>query len=170
MNSGADTLFRIAGLPDSGEHDQQLTDLLLDVYVGGGFTERDWAENAFRVEAVRKRGEIFIAETDGELLGTAVLVRSGNELRQIAKAGEAEIHLVAVKSSARRKGAAEALLHACEKRALELGVNSLVLSTQASMVAAQRLYEKLGFRRNPDRDWSKDNNRSYMAYEKKLVD
>ena len=170
MTSGADTLFKIAVLPDSGEQDQQLTDLLLDVYVGGGFTERASAENAFRVEAVRKRGEIFVAKSDGELLGTAVLVRSGNELRQIAKAGEAEIHLVAVKSSARRKGVAEALLHACEKRALELGVNSLVLSTQASMVAAQSLYEKLGFKRNPERDWSRDNNRSYMAYEKKLVD
>ena len=118
---------------------------------------------------VRKRGEIFVAQSDGELLGTAVLVRSGNELRQIAKAGEAEIHLVAVKSSARRKGVAEALLHACQKRASELGANSLVLSTQASMVAAQRLYEKFGFRRNPGRDWSRDNNRSYMAYEKNLV-
>ena len=170
MTAGADTLFKVAALRDSGEQDRQLTDLLLDVYVGGGFTERAWAENAFRVEAVRKRGEIFVAQSDGELLGTAVLVRSGNELRQIARTGEAEIHLVAVKSSARRRGVAEALLHACEQRAVEIGIDSLVLSTQASMVAAQRLYEKLGFRRNPERDWSRDNKRSYMAYEKKLAD
>lgn len=73
-----------------------------------------------------------------------------------------------MKSSARKQGVGKALIGACEARARALGFCSMVLSTQPGMLPAQALYRRLGYERNPDRDWSNKNGKSYIAFEKKL--
>jgi GNAT superfamily N-acetyltransferase len=141
--------FSIIRFPDDKTSDQQLAELLFDVYAGEGFSDRAQVTNSFRAEEVRQRGEIFVAEADGELLGIVVLNRPGDRFRQIAKDHEPEIHLLAVKSSARKKGIASALISVCEQRALALGFSDIVLSTQPKMLPAQAIYLRLGYRRNP---------------------
>ena len=65
-------------------------------------------------------------------------------MADIARAGE----------EARGRGAGEALVRACVERARAVeGCVSVVLSTQRTMRAAHRIYERLGFTRTPERDW-----------------
>ncbi|MCZ9344350.1 GNAT family N-acetyltransferase, partial [Streptomyces sp. TRM76130] len=52
------------------------------------------------------------------------------------------------------RGVGEALVRACVDRARGVdGCARLILSTQETMHAAHRLYERLGFVRTPERDW-----------------
>ena len=59
-------------------------------------------------------------------------------------------------------------LHRLAPRAL--GRRRLVLSTQPTMYAAQRVYERAGFTRAPGRDWSPVPGLVLMAYELDLTD
>lgn len=85
--------------------------------------------------------------------GTVTFMTSGSPYAQIALPGEAEFRLLAVEPGARRGGMGQALVSACIERARGRGATALVLSTQPSMLAAHRLYERLGFQRAPERDW-----------------
>ncbi|WP_236829668.1 GNAT family N-acetyltransferase [Blastococcus sp. KM273128] len=48
----------------------------------------------------------------------------------------------------------EALVRACLARARQAGRRRVVISTGTRMTAAHRLYERLGFTRLPERDWT----------------
>jgi len=54
--------------------------------------------------------------------------------------------------AARGKGAGEALVRACIDRARTAGRRRLLLHTTAWMTTAHRLYERLGFHRDPALD------------------
>jgi len=73
-----------------------------------------------------------------------------------------------VNSTARGQGIASSLIEACEQRATARGYFKMVLSTQPTMTVARRVYERLGYRRNAARDWSKMNGKRYFVYEKPL--
>jgi ribosomal protein S18 acetylase RimI-like enzyme len=92
------------------------------------------------------------AETD-RVVGAVSLMTEDCPWAQIMQNTEAEFRLLAVEPSARQGGIGEALVRACVEGARTRGCTRLVLSTQPSMAAAQRLYERLGFRRTPERDW-----------------
>jgi len=68
----------------------------------------------------------------------------------------------------RKQGIATALIQACEERAQAFGFRAIALSTQPKMLQAQALYQRLGYQRNPDRDWSNKNRKSYLAFEKRF--
>lgn len=75
-------------------------------------------------------------------------------MADIARPGEAEIRMLAVSREARGRGIGEALVCACVDRALATeACTAVVLSTQRTMHAAHRIYERLGFTRAPERDW-----------------
>jgi ribosomal protein S18 acetylase RimI-like enzyme len=78
--------------------------------------------------------------------------------------GEAEIRALAVTPDAQGAGVGGALLAAVIERATTSRVGHLVLLTQPNMHAAQRLYERAGFRRLPDRDWSPEPGETLLAY------
>jgi ribosomal protein S18 acetylase RimI-like enzyme len=160
--------FTIVNLGGNIQCGKQLMELLFGVYVGGGFTDSARGMSAFQVEEIRRHGDIFVAEADRELLGTVALNQPKDDLRQVAKDHETEIHLLAVKPSARKNGVAIALIRACEEQTLALGFRSIVLSTQPSMLAAHALYQRLGYKRNPNRDWVSENGKSYLVFEKLL--
>lgn len=52
----------------------------------------------------------------------------------------------------------------CLERARAAGVSSVVLSTQPQMRAAHRLYERLGFSRDPDLDWTPERGVELLGY------
>jgi ribosomal protein S18 acetylase RimI-like enzyme len=62
--------------------------------------------------------------------------------------------MLVVDPAARGRGVGEALVRACIERATRAGAPVLRLSTQPEMRAAHRLYERLGFVRTPERDWT----------------
>ncbi|UUU24837.1 GNAT family N-acetyltransferase [Streptomyces sp. DSM 40750] len=123
------------GLLDFGESDQYLGEL------------RDVAKRA-------AAADVLVAVADGRALGGVTFVPAGGPMADIARAGEAEIRMLAVAPEARGRGAGEALVRACLERARAVeGCARVVLSTQRTMHAAHRIYERLGFTRTPERDW-----------------
>ena len=124
------------GLLDFGESDSYLGEL------------RNVAKRA-------AAAEVLVAAEGTRLLGGVTFVPQGGPMADIARAGEAEIRMLAVTKDARGKGAGAALVRACLDRARTTpGCMRVVLSTQSSMHAAHRIYERLGFTRAPERDWN----------------
>ncbi|MER5480470.1 GNAT family N-acetyltransferase [Streptomyces sp. NPDC002734] len=107
-----------------------------------------------RSRAAAPGAEVLVAAEGDRLLGGVTFV-AGGPLADIAAADEAEIRMLAVARHARGRGVGEALVRCCADRARALGGRRrLVLSTQPKMLAAHRLYERLGFVRAPLRDWN----------------
>jgi ribosomal protein S18 acetylase RimI-like enzyme len=87
------------------------------------------------------------------VVGTVTLAPYGSSYAEIAEPGEVEIRMLGVAPESRRQGVAEALVRACLRESVTLGARVVVLSTLDAMVVAHRLYDRLGFRRIPERDW-----------------
>ena len=97
---------------------------------------------------------VLVAERGGELAGTVTLAVPGSAYAETAAAGELEVRMLAVDPDVRRRGVARALMAAAEEHARRLGLARVVLCTEAPMRRPQRLYERLGYRREPHRDWT----------------
>ena len=61
--------------------------------------------------------------------------------------------MLAVDEAARGHGVANLLMAACEALARDQGLAAMILCTDTRMHAAQRLYERRGYLREPARDW-----------------
>ena len=101
--------------------------------------------------------------TDG-LLGVVVYVGPGSPYADLAVEDEAEFRMLAVLDAARGRGVGETLVRACIDRAKKAGHPRIVLSTGPEMRAAHRLYERMGFRRAVERDWSPRAGIELLAY------
>jgi ribosomal protein S18 acetylase RimI-like enzyme len=101
-----------------------------------------------------REAELWVAERDGDVVGAVTLTPEGSAWREIARAGEGEFRMLAVSPAARRQGVGEALARLVVDRFREQGADAVVLSSLAQMTSAHRIYERLGFRRIPERDWS----------------
>lgn len=124
------------GLLDFGENDEYLGEL------------RDVAKRA-------AAAEVWVAVEQERVLGGVTFVPSGGPMADIAGPGESEIRMLAVAAEARGRGVGEALVRVCLERARAVeGRTGVVLSTQRTMRAAHRIYERLGFTRTPERDWN----------------
>lgn len=84
-------------------------------------------------------------------------------------ADEAEIRALAVDPRAQGHGVGRALLRAAAERAAATGICRLVLCTQPTMLAAQRLYVSEGYRRLPERDWSPVPGFTLLSYGRDLA-
>lgn len=93
------------------------------------------------------------AGTGEAVVGTVTLAAYGSSYAEIAEPGEWELRMLAVAPESRRRGLAEQLVLAALREAVAGGARQVVLSTLGSMHAAHRLYERLGFRPAPARDW-----------------
>lgn len=114
-----------------------------------------------RDAASRARGALLLVavfpgdERDGEVVvGTITLAAYGSPYAEVSRPGEHEIRMLAVAPEARRHGVAEALMFAALREAVAAGTTRVVLSTLDAMAAAHRLYERLGFVPEPERDWT----------------
>jgi ribosomal protein S18 acetylase RimI-like enzyme len=96
--------------------------------------------------------EIIVALDDGAVVGGVTFVPRGGPMADIARDGEAEIRMLGVAPEAQGRGAGTALMRECIKRAAD--ARRIVLSTQTVAVGSHRLYERLGFVREPARDWA----------------
>ena len=148
-------MIRIEPLEVSPQADAALEALLYETYVRGGFTDAILA-GTLLAAAVRARGEVLAAR-DGtdSLLGTLTLVAPGSPARRLATPEEFELHLLAVRPDARRRGIGEALVRDALRRAQREGARGVVLWTQPMMDAAQRLYLRCGFERDASADFSR---------------
>jgi ribosomal protein S18 acetylase RimI-like enzyme len=104
-----------------------------------------------------REAELYVAElheTPGAVAGTVTFCAAGSPWCELASEGEGEFRMLAVDPAHRRRGVAAALVSTCVERSRELGHRAVVMSSLPEQVTAHRLYERLGFRRTPDLDWS----------------
>lgn len=124
-------------------------------------TLRDAAERA-------SAGALIVAvdPATGNLLGTASLFTAlaGPRWAEGASPDDAVLRMLAVAPGARRRGVARALATECIRRAREMGLRRLILSTAPAMTGARALYDRLGFRRDPDADWEPLPGVTLLAY------
>jgi ribosomal protein S18 acetylase RimI-like enzyme len=120
-------------------------------------TLRDAADRA-------EQAELIVAELNGELVGSVTYCRPESPYVEIAQPHEAEFRMLAVQAAARGKGVGQTLVQACIDRARNAGYPTLRLSSQRNMRNAHRIYERMGFERTPELDWSPVPGVSLIAY------
>jgi ribosomal protein S18 acetylase RimI-like enzyme len=98
--------------------------------------------------------KLLVAADDGRVLGTVTFVPDGGPLGEIAGETESEFRMLAVDPSAQGRGVGTALLRRVLDDSGRRGKAAVVCSSQPTMRAAHRIYERLGFTRAPERDWS----------------
>jgi ribosomal protein S18 acetylase RimI-like enzyme len=101
-----------------------------------------------------EQAELLVAADSDGLLGTVTFVPDGGPLGEIAAADEAEFRMLAVDPAAQGRGIGGALLAHVIAQSRARGKRAVVCSSQRQMRAAHRVYERAGFRRAPERDWS----------------
>ncbi|GEN78408.1 GNAT family N-acetyltransferase [Actinotalea fermentans] len=107
---------------------------------------------------------VLVAVEDDRVLGTISLAPAGTEYAEIAQPGEIELRMLAVHPDARGRRIGELLMRAAIERGLGWGAHAVVLSTMPEMRSAQRVYDRMGLRRTPERDWPGESGRVFLTY------
>jgi ribosomal protein S18 acetylase RimI-like enzyme len=143
-------------------------ELTLAAYVADGFLEAadDYAAELLAAADRAAEAELLVAvgPESHQPLGTVTFCLSGSHYAELARAGEAEFRMLAVAPEARGRGIGEQLARWCVEQARERGCTAVVLSSLDNMHTAHRLYERLGFRRLPERDWTPVPDITLIAY------
>lgn len=131
-------------------------ELTAAVYVDDGLVAAGSGYVATLRDTGRRAGlaEVLVAVEGGAVLGTVTFAPGGTDYAERSGPGEAEFRMLAVDPAARGRGIGERLVAECVRLSRAAGAGALRLSTPPGMAAAHRLYERLGFSRTPERDWS----------------
>ncbi len=107
-----------------------------------------YSENIRNALASAGPGQIIVAELEGRLVGSMLLLPA-----EAYESGYPEIRLLAVDPAARGRGIASALMAECLRRVLQGGAVAIGLHTMEAMTTARRMYERMGFVRAPEFDF-----------------
>ncbi len=97
---------------------------------------------------------VLVAVEDGRLLGGVTYVRDSASPSAEFERGEVGIRMLAVDPAAQGRGVGTALSLACIELARADGGSRIALHSTPWMTTAHRMYERLGFRRAPERDFT----------------
>ncbi|WP_448005489.1 GNAT family N-acetyltransferase [Agromyces bauzanensis] len=112
------------------------------------------AEIAAVAERARDH-QVWVATdaASGMLLGTVSTPAAGRAISPLARDGELDFRFLGVAAAARRRGIGATLVEHVLRLARIRGIARVVLNTGPDMLAAQRLYDRLGFERLHDREY-----------------
>jgi len=143
--------------------------LTIDVYVGGELAGDAYAAQLADVRGRASRSALLVVrDPDGRIVGSVALVLTGDFGEVTTSDQEAAFRMLVVDPDARGRGIGELLVTTCLDRARAVGKRRMVLSTDPRMTAAHRLYERMGFRRLPERDWSPMPGVELLVYAREL--
>jgi len=132
-----------------------IAELTVSVYVGGGLAGPEYGVELADVARRAELSELLVVRDDaGRLVGSVALVLDGDFGEVTESDDEAAVRMLVVDPAAQGRGIGALLMSECLERARAAGKGRMVLSTSTVMTAAHRLYERLGFTRLPERDWS----------------
>jgi DNA-binding MarR family transcriptional regulator/GNAT superfamily N-acetyltransferase len=109
-----------------------------------------------------KRERCWIAEKDGEIVGSVFLVMKSKTV--------AKLRLLLVEPSARGLGIGKRLVNECLRFARQVGYKKMVLWTQSELPAARHIYQEAGFHlalQKKHQSWGRDDLVSQI-WERKL--
>lgn len=136
------------------EHDRA-GELVVEAYRSLGDVGDEFYEATLRDIAGRARaGDVLVAVLNGRVVGCVTVSFGDTALSEVDDPDAATIRMLGVATDVRGAGIGEALVRRCVEEARARGCRRVRLDTRTSMKSAQRLYERLGFRRNPEHDWS----------------
>ena len=138
--------------PDDYEH---IGDLCVRAYLPSGLpSNHPYYDHLADAGERAEEAVLLVARMMGRLVGTVTYCPRGSSYREIAADDEGEFRMLAVDPGEQGGGVGQALVEACIERSRADGFHSVVLSSACWMTSAHRLYERLGFIRTPERDWS----------------
>jgi ribosomal protein S18 acetylase RimI-like enzyme len=146
----------------------RIAELTAGVYRDEGLAPEEYQRELRDVAGRASRAELLVVRDGEAIVGSVALVLDG-EFREISDSDEeAAFRMLVVDPAVRARGVGELLVGVCLDRARAAGKHRMVLSTDPGMRAAHRLYERLGFTRLPERDWSPLPGVNLMAYSRDL--
>ncbi len=132
--------------------------------------EDHYREQLADVERRDQEAEIWVAVSDvgDAILGNVAVCPAGSSWREISRDGEGEFRMLAVAPEAQGHGVGMALAEMVVERFRADGASGIALSSLESMSGAHRIYDRLGFHRDVDRDWSPAPGVHLIAYSLEL--
>jgi ribosomal protein S18 acetylase RimI-like enzyme len=150
------------------EYDR-IAELTVGVYVEGGLASEGYTAELADVAGRAGRAELLVVrDADERVVGSVALVLSGDFGEVTTSDDEAAFRMLVVDPGAQGRGIGELLVTTCLELARAAGKRRMVLSTGPAMTAAHRLYERLGFVRLPERDWTPVPGIDLMVYARDL--
>lgn len=139
---------------DADEGDAEaIAALWTEAYFDEGEGGRDTPYARSDFEQTRDSAAHFlVAELGGAVVGVVALLAPGEPTAAVARDGEAELARLVVSSTARRRGVGRALANRCAELARSEGRPAISLWSRPYQRAGHRLYESLGYERQPERD------------------
>ena len=136
----------------------EITALLHRAYARLGAMGLNYTAVDQTAEITAKRiaqGHCYVAELDGELVGTIVVTPTyaENPCQYFTRAGVASVHQFAVDPATQGQGIGRELLRACESWALESGFQELAMDTAEPAKHLVKLYTNLGYQQVDHVQW-----------------
>jgi ribosomal protein S18 acetylase RimI-like enzyme len=102
-----------------------------------------------------READLWVAvDDDGAVLGSVTSCPEGSPWRELAEPEEGEFRMLAVDPAAQGRGVGRALVEHVVEGFRADGSRSVVLCSMSTMTSAHRVYERAGFGRAPELDWS----------------
>lgn len=120
-----------------------------------GYPRDDVYDEALAAVADRAKVSDIVIALDGDRIVGCLTYIADHTHTDFEFADDSEassFRYFAVDPSAQGKGVGKAMVEWCIARARDDGLRRVRIHTLESMPAAQRLYERIGFRRDPDND------------------
>ncbi|KIC65717.1 GNAT family N-acetyltransferase [Pseudarthrobacter phenanthrenivorans] len=106
------------------------------------------------VEHRAEHAQVWLAEASGRAVAAVTLTFAGQPYTEIAREGELEFRMLAVDPLMQGSGVGRTVVRAIVEHARHLpGIGGISITSATFMERAHALYQSLGFRRAPERDW-----------------
>jgi ribosomal protein S18 acetylase RimI-like enzyme len=155
--------------PARPEDYDRIAELTVGVYVSDGLVTDAYTAELVDVPGRASRSELLVVrDAEARIVGSVALVLTGDFGQVTISDEESAFRMLAVEPRVRGQGIGERLVTTCLDRARAAGKRRMVLSTAPRMTAAHRLYERMGFHRLPERDWSPIPGVELLVYAREL--